>query len=239
MVTLELADILRIFYLILLCFHVNLELWCTRVVGSVLFSAGVFQWEEFKAVVDLTVVQRWQGTTAVDRHEPNEVMLEQASSSWGRKTWNAYGGWPELYPCWRDRGCCWCSGAQVWSGDRACDELRTWRFQTGKKLWPSVWVMLLREGVVWGKALGALMGWRMGFGCVTKWAGMTYEVVGLGVVFAREACDCALSTAYPMSETWGYWVFQRPDSMDLWLYLQLCMPETWLLRVLLTDLLLV
>lgn len=57
-------------------------------------------------MVDLTVVQRWQGTTAVDRHEPNEVMLEQASSSWGRKTWNAYGGWPELYPCWRDRGCC-------------------------------------------------------------------------------------------------------------------------------------
>lgn len=41
----------------------------------------------------------------------------------------------------------------------------------------------------------------MGFGCVTRWEGMADLVVGLGAVFAREACDCALCTAYPMSGT--------------------------------------
>lgn len=36
----------------------------------------------------------------------------------------------------------------------------------------------------------------MGFGCVTRWEGMTDLVMGLREVFAQEACDCALCIAY-------------------------------------------
>lgn len=60
---------------------------------------------------------------------------------------------------------------------------------------------LLREGWSEEKPWGAVVGWRMGFGCVTGREGMADLVVGLGVVFARQACDCALCTGYPMSET--------------------------------------
>lgn len=31
-----------------------------------------------------------------DDHEPDEVILQQASSSWGRKNQSVSGGWPDL-----------------------------------------------------------------------------------------------------------------------------------------------
>ena len=60
---------------------------------------------------------------------------------------------------------------------------------------------LLREEWFEEKLWGALMGWRMGFGCVTRWEGMADLLVSLGVVVSQEARDCALCTAYPISET--------------------------------------
>lgn len=42
-----------------------------------------------------------------DDREPDEGILQQASSSWGGRNGSAYGGWPELCPSWGDQVCCW------------------------------------------------------------------------------------------------------------------------------------
>lgn len=115
-----------------------------------------------------------------------------------------------------DQVCCWGSGAEVWSGGRACGELRTSRFQMCKKSW----ITLEWAGVVccyfWGvrwrvsQSINILLAYlelclvtvlfRMGGISSTKSGKQSYMTSGILPVwlFKEVNSQCSL--------TWRIWV---------------------------------